>query len=141
MPDSIGNTALLLEKIKGPIMNYPSISRNEMPRFSPLVIQPAFSILGLILVLFACGSVHAQSESTDSPPIGQSAPGQYKRGETPTGQQYGIIKKGEPHKSEAAKKSDRSDKKPETKPRPGSFTERDPRETSEGSGPDPFGRY
>jgi len=123
-------------------MNFPSISRNEVPRSAPPpVIEPAFIILGLISVLFACGSIHAQGGSTDSAPAGQSAPKQYKPGETPTGQQYGIIKKGEPHKSEAAKKSDRSDKKPEKKPRPGAFIERDPRETSEGSGPDPFGRY
>ncbi|MDQ3185997.1 MAG: hypothetical protein M3Q16_05950 [Pseudomonadota bacterium] len=78
----------------------------------------------------------------DSPPIGgKSAPEQYKRGETPTGQKYGIIKEGEPHKSEAAKKPDRSNEKQEKKkPGPGSSIERDPRETSEGSGPDPLGR-
>lgn len=122
-------------------MNYPSISKNEVPRSSPLVIEPIFSVLGVILVLFACGSVHAQSGPMDSPPIGKPAPEQYKRGETPTGQKYGIIKEGEPHKSEAPKKSDRSNKKQEKKPGTESSIERDPRETSEGSGPDPFGRY
>jgi hypothetical protein len=120
-------------------MNYPAISGNEAPRSLFLVIEPIFSVLGLILVLFACGSVHAQSGPMDSPPIGKSAPEQYKRGETPTGQEYGIIKKGEPHKSDAGKPD--ADKKRETKPGPESFIERDPSPTSEGSGPDPLGRY
>lgn len=122
-------------------MNYPSISKDELPRSSPLIIEPIFSVLGVMLVVFACGSVHAQSGPMDSPPIGKPAPEQYKRGETPTGQEYGVIKEGEPHKSEAPKKPDRSNEKQEKKPGPESFIERDPRETSEGSGPDPFGRY
>ncbi len=78
----------------------------------------------------------------DSPATGQSGAGQYKPGKAPTGQEYGIIKKGEPHKGEAAgKKPDSSNKKQESKPGPGAFTDRDKRETHEGSGPDPLGRY
>ncbi len=121
-------------------MTYPSISKNQAPRFSLPVIEPFFSVIGLMLVLFACGSVHAQSGPMDSPPTGQSAPEQYKQGETPTGQKYGIIKEGEPHKSGVVKESDPG-KKQEKKPKPESFIERDPSPTSEGSGPDPFGRY
>ncbi len=123
-------------------MSYSTAFKNEVSRSSSFVIEPISGVVGLMLVLLACGSLHAQTGPMDSPPLGgQSSPEQYKRGETPTGQKYGIIKEGEPHKSEAAKKPDRSNEKQEKKkPGPGSSIERDPRETSEGSGPDPLGR-
>ncbi|MEO7559662.1 MAG: hypothetical protein ABIT23_05330 [Nitrosospira sp.] len=138
----IFNTAPLLDSERGPIMSYPAISRNEVLRSLPLVTNPIFSILGLMLILFACGSVQAQSNPVDSPAMGQTGDEQYKPGKTPTGQEYGTIKKGEPHKGEAArKKPDSSNKKQESKPGPEAFTDRDKRETHEGSGPDPLGRY
>ncbi|SOD42555.1 hypothetical protein [Nitrosovibrio sp. Nv4] len=129
-------------------MNHSSISGKVPPNSLPLVIELTFSVAGLILALSASCIVHAQSTpvgnntSTQSPP----APGgEYNPGETPSGQEYSIIKKGEPDKSEAAKKgADRSSNKQEKredKPGTGSIIDRDPRETSEGSGPDPFGRY
>ncbi|MEP6605662.1 MAG: hypothetical protein ABJA60_06045 [Nitrosospira sp.] len=118
------------------------MSRNEAPHFLLRIREPMVTVLILVLVFFAYGSVHAQGNSMDSPPSGQSSDGQYKRGETPTGQKYGIIKKGEPHKSEAAKnKSDRSNNKQEAKPGKGSIIDRDKRKNVEGSGPDPLGRY
>ena len=63
------------------------------------------SIAGLIMVLSA-PLVYAQSTPTGESKSGQSGGEQYKRGETPTGQPYGVIKEGEPHKSDAGKKSD-----------------------------------
>lgn len=124
------------------MMKYPSMSRNEAPHFLLRIREPIVTVLILALIFFAYGSVHAQGNSMDSPPPGQSSDGQYKQGETPTGQKYGIMKKGEPHKSEAAKnKSDRSNNKQEAKPGKGSIIDRDKRKNVEGSGPDPLGRY
>jgi hypothetical protein len=123
-------------------MKYPSISKNELPH--SLTHTPGLIATGLVLVLvlFAYGSVHAQDDRMDNSTAGQSLDGQYKRGETPTGQKYGIIKEGGPHKSEEVKKkSDRSNKKQETRPGTGSVIDRDKRKNHEGSGPDPSGRY
>lgn len=123
-------------------MKYPPMSKNEAPRSLRRIPESIVTVLVLVLVFFAYGSVHAQGNPMDSPRPGQSPDGQYKQGETPTGQKYGIIKKGEPHKSEAAKKkSDRSNNKQETKPGKGSIIDRDKRKNYEGSGPDPLGRY
>jgi hypothetical protein len=123
-------------------MNYPATAGNEAPRSSQLITHAGFSALGLTLILFIYGSAHAQTGPMDSPPIGQSGAGQYKPGKTPTGQEYGIIKKGEPPKAEAAKKKpDSSSEKQEMKPGTESIIDRDKRETHEGSGPDPLGRY
>lgn len=63
-------------------------------------------IAGLILAFSASNLVHAQQGPMDSTVPGQSAGDQYKRGETPTGQEYGVIKKGEPHKSDAQQKKE-----------------------------------
>ncbi|KIO49992.1 hypothetical protein [Nitrosospira sp. NpAV] len=121
-------------------MNYPATARNEAPRSLWLIIQSGVSALSMILFMY--GSAQAQTGPMDSPPIGQSGAEQYKPGKTPTGQEYGVIKKGEPHKSEAAKKkSDGSSEKQETKPGSESIIDRDKRESHEGSGPDPLGRY
>lgn len=117
-------------------MNYPATARNEVPRSSQLITHAGFSVLGLILILFIYGSAHAQTGPMDSPPIGQSGAGQYKPGKTPAGQEYGTIKKGEPKK-----KPDSSSEKKETKPGTESIIDRDKRESHEGSGPDPLGRY
>ena len=123
-------------------MNYPATVRNEVPRSLQLITKSGFSALGLILILFIYGSAHAQTGPMDSPPSGQSGAGQYKPGETPTGQEYGVIKKGEPHKGEAAKKKpDSSNEKQGTKSGTGGLIDRDKRKTHEGSGPDPLGRY
>jgi hypothetical protein len=123
------------------------ICRKKVPHTVPSAAGLAFSIAGLIMVLSA-PVVYAQSAPMgDSPsgPSGQAPSGQYKRGETPTGQEYGVIKKGEPHKSDTAgKKSDRSDHQHQTNPNAkpgGGLVDRDKRETHEGSGPDPLGRY
>lgn len=122
-------------------MNYPATARNEAPQSLRFIIQSGYNALGLILILFIYGSAHAQTGPMDSPPIGQSGAEQYKPGKTPTGQEYGVIKKGEPHKSEAAKKKpDGASEKQETKSGE-SIIDRDKRETHEGSGPDPLGRY
>ena len=118
-------------------MNYPATARNEAPRSSQLITHAGFSALGLALILFIYGSAHAQTGPMDSPPIGQSGAGQYKPGKTPTGQEYGVIKKGEPNK----KKPDSSSEKQGTKPGTEPIIDRDKRETHEGSGPDPLGRY
>jgi hypothetical protein len=110
-------------------MKYPSISKNEVRNSLAHTPEPIFSMLVLVLVLFAYGSVHAQGNPMDSPPLGQSAAGQYKSGETP--------------KNEAAKKkSSRSNDKQETN-REGTpnIIERNPKHPHQGSGPDPFGRY
>ena len=64
-------------------MKYPSISKNEVRNSLAHTPEPIFSMLVLVLVLFAYGSVHAQGNPMDSPPLGQSAAGQYKSGETP----------------------------------------------------------
>jgi hypothetical protein len=123
-------------------MKYPSMSKNDAPPSLRRIPDSIGTVLVLLLVLFAYGSVHAQGNPMDSPPPGQSPDGQYKQGETPTGQKYGIIKKGEPHKSDAAKnKSNRSNNKQETKPSKGPIVDRDKRKNVEGSGPDPLGRY
>jgi hypothetical protein len=112
-------------------------------RSSRIVTEPAFSLLGLVLFLFTLGMAHAQSNPMDSPPIGQPGKGQYKSGETPTGQHYGVIKEGEPQKNKDMKKKpghphEKRDADREGKP---NIIDRDPSETHEGSGPDPFGRY
>ena len=120
-----------------------SISRNEVMRSLRIVIEPAFSLLSLMLFLFMLGTANAQDNPMDSPPIGGADKGRYKSGKTPTGQRYGIIKEGEPHKNkDMKKKPDRSDEKrdagQEGEP---NIIERDPSRPHEGSGPDPFGRY
>jgi hypothetical protein len=123
-------------------MKYPSMSKNEAPRLLRRIPESIVTVLVLLLVLFAYGSVHAQGNPMDSPSPGQSPDGQYKQGETPTGQKYGVIKKGEPHKSDAVKnKSNRSNNDQETKSGKGSSIDRDKRKNVEGSGPDPLGRY
>lgn len=90
-------------------------------------------IAGLILAFSASNLVHAQQGPMDSTVPGQSAGDQYKRGETPTGQEYGVIKKGEPHKSDAAtkkgdRKGNRNEMNNEAKPGTGSTTDGDKRE-------------
>jgi hypothetical protein len=128
-------------------MTTSSIFGKIAPHTVPFAVGLTFRIAGLIMVLSA-PLVYAQSAPMgDSPsgPSGQAPSGQYKHGETPTGQEYGVIKQGEPHKSDTAgKKTDRSDHKHHTnrnaKPF-GGIVDRDKRETHEGSGPDPFGRY
>lgn len=127
-------------------MNYPSIAKKAV--LNPLLptVGLKFSAAGLILALSALNLAYAQDASMGD----SAAPGEpgveYKRGETPTGQEYGIIKKGEPQKSDAAeKKLERMDDKrelnQEAQPRAGSNVDRDKRESHEGSGPDPLGRY
>lgn len=123
-------------------MNYSATARNEAPRSLRLITRSGFGMLGLISILFIYGSAHAQTGPMDSPQIGQSGAGQNKSGKTPMGQEYDAIKKGEPRKSEAArKKPGSSSKKQETKPGTESIIDRDKRESHEGSGPDPLGRY
>ena len=89
-------------------MNTSSISRKIGEQ--PLGVGLTTSIAGLIMVLSA-PLVYAQSTPTGESKSGQSGGEQYKRGETPTGQPYGVIKEGEPHKSDAGKKMERSDDK------------------------------
>jgi hypothetical protein len=84
-------------------MNTSSISRKIGEQ--PLGVGLTISIAGLIMVLSA-PLVYAQSTPTGESKSGQSGGEQYKRGETPTGQPYGVIKEGEPHKSDAGKKMD-----------------------------------
>ena len=120
-----------------------SLSANEVLRSLRIVSERAFSLLSLMLLLLTLGAAHAQTNPMDSPPLGRSDTGQYKSGETPTGQPYGVIKEGEPHKNKAMKKKasptdEKRDTSREGKP---NIIERDPSETHEGSGPDPFGRY
>jgi hypothetical protein len=125
-------------------MTTSSISRKIALHTIPSAVGLTISIAGLIMVL-AAPVVYAQSAPMGDSSSGQAPSGEYKRGETPTGQEYGVIKKGEPHKSNAAgEKSNRSTHKHETKQngKPGGgLVDRDKRETHEGSGPDPFGRY
>lgn len=125
-------------------MTTSSISRKIAANNIPFSVGMAFSVASLVMALSA-PLVYAQGTPTGDSASGKAAGEQYKRGETPTGQPYGVIKKGEPHKSDAAgKKSDRSDHKHqstrEAQPS-GGLVDRDKRETHEGSGPDPFGRY
>ena len=113
-------------------MNYRSTSKKAASHSRPSA-GLTLSIAGMMLVFSASTLVHAQQGPMDSPAPGQSAGDQYKRGETPTGQDYGVIKKGEPHKSDAAtKKGDRKgsgdEMKNEPKPGTGSTTDRDKRE-------------
>src|SRR6188474_2422513 len=89
-------------------MNTSSISRKIGEQ--PLGVGLTTSIAGLIMVLSA-PLVYAQSTPTGETKSGQPNGEQYKRGETPTGQPYGVIKEGEPHKSDAGKKMERSDDK------------------------------
>jgi hypothetical protein len=108
-------------EIREQVMSYRATSEKAAPH-SLSSVGRILSIAGLILALFAPNLVHAQHGPMDSTVPGQSAGDQYKRGETPTGQEYGIIKKGEPHKSEAAtKKGDRKGSRDEMKnaPKPG----------------------
>ena len=65
-----------------------SISRNEAVRSLRIVIEPAFSLLSLMLLLFMLGTANAQDNPMDSPPIGGADKGRYKSGKTPTGQRY-----------------------------------------------------
>lgn len=108
------------------------------------------SAAGLIAALSAPTLLHAEASPEDRSIAEQLKGGEYKRGETPTGQDYGIIKKGDPHKSDALEKEAehphkkhemKSDGEPGRSPGAGSTTDRDKRESHEGSGPDPFGRY
>lgn len=123
-------------------MDYPATTKNEASRSLQFITHNGFSVLGLALILFIYGSAHAQTGPMDSPSPGQSEAGQTKPGKTPTGQEYGVIKKGEPYKAETAKKkTDGSSEKPETKPSAESIVNRDKRENHKGSGPDPLGRY
>ena len=99
-------------------------STSEKAPYSPSSVRLTLSIVGLILAFSASNLVHAQQGPMDSPVPGQSAGDQYKRGETPTGQEYGVIKKGEPHKSDAAtKKGDRKGSRDEMKNEPKSGTD------------------
>ena len=82
-------------------MNTSSISKKMGEQ--PLGVGLTISIAGLIMALSA-PLVYAQSTPTGETKSGQSSGEQYKRGETPTGQPYGVIKEGEPHKSDAGKK-------------------------------------
>jgi hypothetical protein len=119
-------------EVKEQIMNYPSTSEKAASHSRPSV-GLTLSIIGLMLAFSAPNLVHAQHGPMDSAVPGQSAGDQYKRGETPTGQEYGVIKKGEPHKSDAAtKKGDRGgskdEMKNEAKPGTDSTIDRDKRE-------------
>ena len=113
-------------------MNYRSTSEKASRHSRPLV-GLTLSIAGLMLAFSAPNLVHAQQGPMDSPVPEQSSGDQYKRGETPTGQEYGVIKKGEPHKSDAATKKghrrgSRDDMKNEAKPGTDSTTDRDKKE-------------
>ena len=112
-------------------MNYRSTSEKAALHSRPSVAL-TLSIAGLMLAFSAPNLVHAQHGPMDSAVPGQSAGDQYKRGETPTGQEYGVIKKGEPHKSDAAAKKgnrrgSRDDMKNEAKSGTDSTTDRDKR--------------
>jgi hypothetical protein len=110
-------------EIKEQVMNYLSTSEKGAAH-SLSSVGVALSIAGLVLAFLASNLVHAQQGPMDSPVPGQSAGDQYKRGETPTGQEYGVIKKGEPHKSDAAtKKEDRKGNRDEMKNQPTSGTD------------------
>ena len=123
-------------------MNSSAIIRNAAQHSSQFVIRSGLSALGLISILFIYGLAHAQTGPMDSPLIAQSGAGEYKPGKTPTGHEYGVIKQGEPHKAEAGKKKpDSSSEKQEKKSGTEAIIDRDKRETHEGSGPDPLGRY
>lgn len=122
-------------------MKNPSMSGNEAPHSLLRIPEPIVTALILVLVFFAYGSVHAQGNPMDNPASGQSPHGQYKQGETPTGQKYGIIKKGEPHKSDTAQKKSNQSTNKEAEPGKGPIVDRDKRQNFEGSGPDPLGRY
>lgn len=84
-------------------MSYRSTSERVAPH-SLSSVGLTLSIAGLILAFSASNLVHAQQGPMDSTAPGQSAGDRYERGETPTGQEYGVIKKGEPYKSDAATK-------------------------------------
>ena len=109
-------------------MSTSSISRKIGEQ--PLGVGLTISIAGLIMVLSA-PLVYAQSTPSGETKSGQSSGEQYKRGETPTGQPYGVIKEGEPHKSEAGKKMDRSDDKQRAKgdAKPGAGPDQDKSKT------------
>lgn len=126
-------------------MNCPSLSGKVR-----IAAGLAISAGGLIAALSAPAVLHAQTSAEDRAIAEKLKGDDYKRGETPTGHDYGIIKKGDPQKSDALKKKpghphEKHDMnhgtKPETHPGTGSTIDRDKRESHEGSGPDPFGRY
>jgi hypothetical protein len=125
-------------------MTTSSRSRKIAAHTIPSAVALTISTAGLIMVL-AAPVVYAESTPMGDPSSGQAPSGEYKRGETPTGQEYGVIKKGEPHKSDAAgEKSNRGTHKHETKQNAkqgGGLVDRDKRDTQEGPGLDPFGRY
>ncbi|MEO8767732.1 MAG: hypothetical protein ABI363_05255 [Nitrosospira sp.] len=108
-------------------MKYPSISKNEVSRSLMHIL--GLTVFALALVLFLYGSVNAQGNPMDSPPLGQSAAGQYKSGETP---------KNEAAKKKSVRLNDKQETNREGMP---NIIERDPRHPHAGSGPDPFGRY
>lgn len=126
-------------------MNRPSLSGKVRVATGPL-----FCAASLVAALSAPAVLHAQTPAEDRAVAEQLKGNDYKRGETPTGHDYGIIKKGDPKKSDAGKKKpDHPHEKhemkhgatPDTHPGTGSTIDRDKRESHEGSGPDPFGRY
>jgi hypothetical protein len=119
-------------EIREQVMSYRSTSE-KAAQHSLSSTGLTLRIAGLILAFSASNLVHAQQGPMDSPVPGQSTGDQYKRGETPTGQEYGVIKKGEPHKSDAAtkkgdRKGSRDEMKNEAKPGTDSTTDRDKRE-------------
>ena len=109
-------------------MNTSSISKKMGEQ--PLGVGLTISIAGLIMALSA-PLVYAQSTPTGETKSGQSSGEQYKRGETPTGQPYGVIKEGEPHKSDAGKKMDTSADKQRAKgdAKPGAGPDQDKSKT------------
>jgi hypothetical protein len=110
-------------------MKYSLISRKEIPFLLTHISTSIVSVL--VLTFVAYGPVHAQGNPIDSPPIGHSAAGQYKSGETP---------KKEDGKKKSVRSNDKQKDKANGKGEP-NIIERDPRHPHEGSGPDPFGRY
>ena|SRR6185437_5674310 len=114
-------------------MKYSLISRKKIPFL--LTHISTFIVFVLVLTFVAYGPVHAQSNPMDSPPIGHSAAGQYKSGETP-----GDTPKKEDAKKKSVRSNDKQKDKANGKGEP-NIIERDPRHPHEGSGPDPFGRY
>ena len=108
-------------------MKFPSISKNEVSRSLMHILGS--NVFVLALVFFAYGSVNAQGNPMDSPPLGQSAAGQYKSGET---------SKNEDAKKKSVRSNDKQEANREGIP---NIIERDPRHPHAGSGPDPFGRY
>ncbi|MBA4144061.1 MAG: hypothetical protein H0X43_14085 [Nitrosospira sp.] len=125
-------------------MNHPSMPDTLAPYSVFRAVGLTLSAAGLILALSASNIAYAQGTPMQDSTSGQSSDDQYKRGETPSGHRYGVIKKGEPHKSDAAD-TDHSGRNDGMKREAGAganpIIDRDKRESHEGSGPDPFGRY